>query len=83
MLGKKKVKIGADEYEVREVTISQMLPILPKFGTDEQQQAQVELLKACVYKDGELLGDKVDSLGIRAFMLLVPAVLEVCGMSGE
>jgi hypothetical protein len=83
MLGKKKVKIGEDEYEVREVTISQILPILPKFGTEEQQQAQVELLKACVYKNGELLGDKVDALGIRAFMLLVPAVLEVCGMSGE
>lgn len=83
MLSKKTVKIGSEEYEVREVTIAQMLPILPKFGTDEQQTAQVELLKACVYKDGELLGDKIDSLGIKSFMLLTPAVLEVCGMSGE
>lgn len=81
----KKVTIKGEDFLLREGTMERMLPVLGKFAEPESDkfQAQMDLLKLVVFKDGELLGDKVGELPSSFYMHILPAALEVCGMGDD
>lgn len=85
MLAEVKVKIGGEEYIVKEVTIGEMLPLMNQMSKDGEaaQQAQLDMLKLCIYKDGKLLGHGVMDLGLQAYLKLVQAAVEVNGLEGK
>ncbi len=81
MLKVKKVQIDGSEYEFREPTVEQMLPVLGKLQDAEQRfSAQVDILKLTVFKDGNPVGHEI---GISKLAEFAPHALFVCGMSGD
>jgi hypothetical protein len=68
--------IGA--YEVRELTIGELFPIIDLLSTDTKA-FQLELAKLSIFKDDKALGEELLKLGIRDYMQLIPAVMEVHG----
>ena len=59
MLKTKRVNIEGVEYEFREPTVEQMLPVLGKLQDEEGRfAAQVDILKLTVFKDGNAVGDQ-------------------------
>ncbi len=84
MLKVKKVELDGEEFEVREPTIEGMLPVLKKLGNEDQRmEAQVDILKITVFRNGEAMGDAVNALGWSMFSRLVPHALSVCGMTDD
>ena len=84
MLKAKKVELEGIEFEVREPTIEGMLPVLKKLGNEDQRmEAQVDILKITVFRDGKAMGDDVNALGWSMFSKLVPHALSVCGMTED
>lgn len=81
MLKQEDVTVGDTTYQVKELTIGQLVEILPKLSGGESNKAQLELLRMCVCKDGVLLGDQVDGIGSSAFMAFVSAAMKVNGMA--
>ena len=74
----KTIKLGGETYEVREATLGDMVPLLPKFGDEATMvEAQLELCEKCTYQDGEQMGEKVREIGFTHFPALITAVLEV------
>lgn len=72
----KSKKVG--EYEVRELTIGQMAPLIPQLADDSKSaEAQLKLLTLAVYQDGECMGESVLNLGTSMYTDLMTAVLEV------
>ena len=69
-----------DIYEVRELTVGQMLPIMP-LATDDPSKFQQEMAKLSVHLNGESIGDTLNDLPFAFFMnALLPAVIEVNAM---
>jgi hypothetical protein len=75
----KSKKIG--EYEVRELTVGKMLPILAI--KEDQEKFQIEIAKATIYKNGQPMGEDVLNLGLSDYLPLLQAALEVSGLGGE
>lgn len=83
-LKSKDIVINDERYEVREMAVGAMLPMLPRMQDSEtQQEAQLDLLKQCVYYEGQPLGDEIDCIGISTYLALAEAVMEVNGLSTE
>jgi hypothetical protein len=83
-LKSKEVVINDERYEVREMAVGVILPMLPRMQDAEtQQEAQLDLLKQCVHFDGNPLGDEIDCIGISTYLALAEAVMEVNGLSTE
>ena len=81
MLKTKRVNIEGVEYEFREPTVEQMLPVLGKLQDEEGRfAAQVDILKLTVFKDGNAVGDQI---GISKLTVFAPHALEVCGMGAD
>lgn len=81
MLQTKQVEIDGETFEFREPTIEAMLPVLKKLGNDElRMEAQVDILKLCVFKNGEPVGDQI---GISKMAKFAPHALSVCGMGED
>ena len=81
----KKVNVKGEEFVLREGTMELMLPVLGRFADPEADkfQAQMDLLKIVVYKDGQLLGDSIGQLPSSCYLHLLPSALEVCGMGDD
>ncbi len=69
------------KYEIKEITIGAMLPIMGLIETDSKQ-FQLEMVKQCVYKDGKPLGDEALNLPISEYMSLAVKVMEVNDLGG-
>jgi hypothetical protein len=81
MLKTKKVLIDGTEYEFREPTVEQMLPVLGKLQDEEQRfSAQVDILKLTVFLDGNPCGHLI---GISKLSDFAPHALFVCGMGDD
>lgn len=81
MLKTKRVQIDGIEYEFREPTVEQMLPVLAKLQEEESRfSAQVDILKLTVFKQGEAVGSQI---GISKLTEFAPHALEVCGMGAD
>ncbi len=80
----KEVNLNGVDYTVRELTIGEVLPIMPRLGNGDDMEPQLELIEICVLADGQAL----DSVGARAlpfsvFLKLISEVMEVNGMGAE
>jgi hypothetical protein len=62
-------------YEIKEATIGQLLPIFPLIETDPKS-FQFELVKVCVYKDGQPIGAAAADLPVSEYMKLAIGVME-------
>jgi len=77
----KKVKIKDDEFTVNEITMKDMMPIMPRLtgSPEEQQTAQVDMMNLSITLEGEPVD--VLQLGVRAYIKLSRAVMAVNGLS--
>lgn len=81
MLKTKKVLIDGTEYEFREPTVEQMLPVLAKLQDEEQRfSAQVDILKLTVFMEEAPVGHLI---GISKLAEFAPHALFVCGMGDD
>jgi hypothetical protein len=80
-LNSKKVKVNGIEFEVVEIRVGKILPILPRLNGDEAEEAQLELMRECIYHGGEPIGHGVSELGISTYLELAKHVMEVNGLS--
>lgn len=81
MLRKEKtVKIDGEEFTVREVSVGDVMPLMPKFGGEEANQATMELMKKCIYRNGQPVGDGVSEFGLSLYMKLADHVIEINGL---
>ena len=77
----KEVEINGQNFTIRELSIGEMMPILPRLEKHEEaQEAQIEMMQKCVLQDGQLLGDRVSELGISTYLKLAEALMEMLGM---
>lgn len=76
----KDVEVGGEKYTVREISIGEVLPILPRLEGPEQTEAQLDLMKICIMQDGAALGDAVRELGLSTYLSLAEFVMEVNGL---
>lgn len=79
MLDSKKVKVGDATFTVTEIKMADMLPIMPRLTTDPEA-AQLDMMRACVMIDGKPIGDDVLQLGVKSYMKLTKAVMDVNGL---
>jgi hypothetical protein len=78
-----KTKVLESGYTVTEITVGAMMMIMPRLqGTaEEQQQAQLDMMKVCILKeDGTPIGDEVLGLGISTYLGLAEEVMSVNGL---
>jgi len=77
-----KVSIGGVDYKIRKIKVGEMLPMLPRFETD-QANVQRDMVASCVSlgNSGESLGDSVDDLDWEVYTKLSVKVLEANGFS--
>lgn len=78
----KEVVINDHTFTLREISIGEMMPILPRLEDPEQaQEAQLEMMRKCIIFEGQLLGDRVSELGISTYLALAKELMNVLGMS--
>ena len=78
----KVVKVNDDEFEVREITIGQVLPILPRLQDPAQaQDAQMDIMMMCIHADGKPLAEEVSNLGLGTYLKLAEEVMKINGLS--
>ena len=77
------VEVSGQKYEVKELTIGQLIGILPRLTGDDSANAQLDMLKMSVHKDGEPMGDAVSDLGVSHYMPLLNASMTVNGLGNE
>lgn len=84
MLDSIDVEIQGSKFTVKELTVQQMMPLLPRMNNvenhEELQKAQLDMMKMCVYEDGQLVGEGVNEIGLKAYLKLVEAAVEVNGL---
>ena len=82
MLKSKVVMIDDTKYEVREITIGEVMPILPRLNNeDEAQEAQMDIMKLCIVKDDKPMCEDVLNLGIASYLKLAEEVMLINGLS--
>ena len=69
-------------YEIKELTIGAMLPIMDLISIDPKK-FQLEMVKAAVFKDGVAIGDKALELPVSEYMKLAVQVMEKHNFGGE
>jgi hypothetical protein len=74
------IKVG--EYEVREPMVSDMEPIMAMMEANPKQ-AQKEMVKRFVFKDGSPIGENVDQITFKNYFKLLKAVNAACGFEDE
>jgi hypothetical protein len=80
-----KTKVLEDGFSVSEINVGAMLSIMPRLqGTPEQQQeAQLDMMKICVIQNGVPVGDAILALGISTYLKLAEEVMAVNGLGKE
>ena len=73
--------IRGEKFEVRELTIKEMMPLISALQEDPEQ-GQIKLIEEAVTQNGLPIGD-IQSFPAGAFMKLANAVMEVNELSDE
>ena len=81
-LNTKTVTIRGEKFEVRELTINEMMPLMAGISEDPEA-GQMALVKKCVYRNNALVGDELDTFTAGAFLKLTAAVTEVNDLGGD
>jgi hypothetical protein len=69
-------------YEIRELKIGQLLPIMDLISSDPKK-FQMEMVKASLYKDGVAIGEAALDLPVSEYMKLAIEVMEKHNFNGE
>ena len=77
----KALTIRGETFEVRELTIKEMMPLISALQEDPEQ-GQIKLIEEAVTQNGLPIGD-IQSFPAGAFMKLANAVMEVNELSDE
>lgn len=84
MRRQEEVVVNGETYTIHEMRVADMMSIMPRMSDEDKVQgATVDLMKLCVYKDGQPMGDAFDEVGISTFMELTEHVMRVNGLSGK
>lgn len=83
MLKSETVVVDDQTFEVKELTIGQLVDILPRLTGDDPTGAQVDMLKMSVYQNGVALGEEVCNLGVSTYMPLLNAAMKVNGLGND
>tara|TARA_B110000977_G_scaffold79854_1_gene107112 strand:+ start:65 stop:316 length:252 start_codon:yes stop_codon:yes gene_type:complete len=79
----KRKMIKIEDFEVHELAVREMLPIMKIMGEDTEE-GQMHLLGAAVKINGEPIGvENVEELGMSSYMKLVTAVAELNGLDAS
>lgn len=78
-LSEKTVKIKGYEFQVREISMTEYMPILESL--EEGSDIQYELFKACVSEEGEPID--YDKITPGVYMKLIPVVMELNDFATE
>lgn len=80
----KEVEVNGENYLITELRVRDMMDLMPRFSDEAQAaEATLDLMKLCVSHGGKLLGDKVEDIGMSAYMALSEHVMEVNGLAGK
>ena len=78
----KTIEINDEQFEVREIKIGEVLPILPRLeDPDQQQEAQLDIMRLCIAKDGLAMGEDVLDLGMHTYLQLAEEVMQINGLT--
>jgi len=80
VLTKKEVTLAGQKFVVSEITIGLMLPILPRLQGADAQQAQLDMMKACIFIDDKPIGEDVMNIGLSTYLELAKEVMMVNGL---
>ena len=69
-------------YEIKELTIGQMMPIFDLIQTDPKK-FQLEMVKAAAYVNGKPIGEDALNLPVSEYMKLAVQVMEKHNFGGE
>ena len=83
MLKSSELTISGEVYTVKELTIGQLVPLIPRLTGDDASTAQLEMLKLAVYKDDQPLGEGVLELGVSCFATLMAKVMELNALGDD
>lgn len=83
MLARKDVPINNMNFSVMEISIGEMLPILPRLQGDEANEAQIDIMKKAVLLDGVVMGENLLNIGLASYMKLITEVLQINGLSAK
>ena len=78
----KEVSIRDVTFEVRELSVRDLMPII-KMLNDDAEEGQNQLMAKSVYQNGLQLGDTFGDLPASVMMELVPHVMSVNSLDGE
>lgn len=82
-LKSKEVDLDGDVFVVAEIAVGQMMPLMSKLNSEDEveaQEAQLDMMRVCILVDGEPIGDRLDELGISAYLKLAEDVMAINGM---
>jgi hypothetical protein len=82
-LNKKEVSVNGEKFTVQEITIGEILPIMPRLQGDEAQQAQLEMMQLTIFRNGAVMGESVSGLGLSTYLTLAEEVMKVNGLDKE
>ena len=71
-----------EKYEIRELTVGQLMPMLNKLAEDTSG-AQYEIMKMAVWKDGKAIGDDAESLPGGMLLPLLQAVSRLNALTSQ
>ena len=81
MLKQSVIEIDGDKFEINELSVSKMLPILPKLQNDDESlNAQMDIMRLSVRINDQPVGEGVDDIGLSTYMRLVDEVVNINGL---
>jgi hypothetical protein len=76
------VKIRGSVYEVRELSVRDMMPLMRELENDPVA-GQADLMRKSVFLDNQQIGERYEDLPASVMMKLVPVVMRVNSLGGE
>ena len=77
-----KVEIRGEEFEVRELTVGVMTPLLENLE-EEGGVGQRGIIMASVYQNGEPIGERLNEMPSVVYRKLIPVVMRLNALGPE
>jgi Fe-S-cluster formation regulator IscX/YfhJ len=81
MINTKRIVLNEREFEIRELSIAQGLPLMPRLSGDTASAAQIEMISMSVFENGQPVDP--NQLGLSMFSDLITACMEVNGFGDD
>ncbi len=85
MLKKKNVEINGEKFVVSEISVGVILPILPRLQGEpqEQQDAQIDMMRQCIFIGDKPIGDDLMEIGLSAYLQLAEEMMKINGLEAD